>query len=500
MSEREIVEAPNAPDYVSVKRGLSWVCICENSDCQAFGADIIANSGYFTGDYARVTVELECPCCKTKKLVIERLAFYKAKWSIITIDNQMLENTITGCNINYTLHPSYNIEDWRCITIITEPIDKAETLRRLWVLNIKKLEILYLSYPEKHIKICKLHEIIQQSFDIPPVYQTFYLRGERVYKIDPDLTSSQDYLSLISQEDKDGIIINFLIHIGGTVYPYQLFVNLKQSKILYHALLIMAYSTEFNSIFCSNIIMQDSNGDSLNFNTELDSLPNPKNISIFSAEIFNPLRFQVKLIEKTESFTFDHQTLTQDFKYLISLYSEISVKNLQFTTCVSLLDAHTLAANDIDSESMILVSFSPVGGVNGSYLKFTDTSKDREARIMPNSNAPDWRIVLKGMSWKSVCKNRGCRAFNEIVLSNAQFGVFDIVKSTAEVKCPDCHKKVVPSTCGFYKSRFKIEGMDSKLNESTNNGEITDDCYFIFQDDCRQKQWNYLVIEVSEIN
>ena len=130
-----------------------------------------------------------------------------------------------------------------------------------------------------------------------------------------------------------------------------------------------------------------------------------------------------------------------------------------------------------------------IGGGDGIYdgYLFIDPSDSSIKQIELSKNAPNWRILSKGLNLFGICQNKNCQAYKkEVVFKTNQKGhlpkegmIFDMIESSNKIKCPICDKIFIPNTCGFYKCEYQFIGeklengdeihYDSKTRETKGN-------------------------------
>ncbi|EEY54947.1 ubiquitin family RING domain-containing protein [Phytophthora infestans T30-4] len=83
-------------------------------------------------------------------------------------------------------------------------------------------------------------------------------------------------------------------------------------------------------------------------------------------------------------------------------------------------------------------------------------------RLMRGGGGPprmfaDWRIVRRGLNIEGRCKNVECAAYQHMVIHPKQYEAFNLMRDD-DIRCPICHSKVKPRTCGFYDCVWKFDG------------------------------------------
>lgn len=124
----------------------------------------------------------------------------------------------------------------------------------------------------------------------------------------------------------------------------------------------------------------------------------------------------------------------------------------------TLKDDQTLLSYDIENgETLLLVPIEEEGGF--ASFSFSNFKKKVEKKF--SNNAPDWRILTKGLNLEGICTNPQCDAHNKKVWVQKGFGKFNIAKEFTRSFCPmpNCKKKVKEiEQCGFFYCKYVIEG------------------------------------------
>ena len=71
---------------------------------------------------------------------------------------------------------------------------------------------------------------------------------------------------------------------------------------------------------------------------------------------------------------------------------------------------------------------------------------------------PLWRGVEHGLCLEGECRNTACVAYSEMVIMSQDFGNFDLVLDSGRTRCPQCFKRVIPSTCAFNNCMWAFDG------------------------------------------
>ena len=123
-NEVTLTFSSKAPVWRSVREGISWIGICENSSCKAFKAEVICNSGFGVFDVNQVNRIAVCPMCK-QGVEVKNCGFFKAKWRSLGMDRQGIERRSGGesPNDNYTTFLDGDDLDWIFLRIEVLPLE-----------------------------------------------------------------------------------------------------------------------------------------------------------------------------------------------------------------------------------------------------------------------------------------------------------------------------------------------------------------------------------------
>lgn len=115
------------------------------------------------------------------------------------------------------------------------------------------------------------------------------------------------------------------------------------------------------------------------------------------------------------------------------------------------------------------------------------------------SEAPQWRIVSRGLNLEGKCTNDSCQANKKRVWVQMGMGKYDINRVIFELKCPSCKQKVTEvNNAGFWDCRYVINGMQIEPAEKKVIQEdiAPKDQFLTFPPD--QAKWAYLNIETKK--
>ncbi|KAI9993018.1 hypothetical protein PInf_015073 [Phytophthora infestans] len=80
-------------------------------------------------------------------------------------------------------------------------------------------------------------------------------------------------------------------------------------------------------------------------------------------------------------------------------------------------------------------------GGGGPPRMFADVSDDSILVVREFSpDAPEWRIVRRGLNIEGRCKNVECAAYQHMVIHPKQYEAFNLMRDD-DIRCPICHSK-----------------------------------------------------------
>ena len=168
-------------------------------------------------------------------------------------------------------------------------------------------------------------------------------------------------------------------------------------------------------------------------------------------------------------------------------------------------DNKTLCYYDIQKESTLHLVLRLRGG---AIIKFTDF-KEKEFHQF-SSDAPDWRIVDKGLNFYGICKCKFCEAGKnkkEVIchLNLKKNEEFNLVEDKDKIQCPICESTINAKTIGLFKCKVLVSG--EYLLENAKNTTEYSDTFSVNQDngitvfksdDGHEINWAKLIFKIEE--
>ncbi|RMX61978.1 hypothetical protein DD238_008186 [Peronospora effusa] len=132
-------------------------------------------------------------------------------------------------------------------------------------------------------------------------------------------------------------------------------------------------------------------------------------------------------------------------------------------------DQVMLSSYNIKGGNTLHLSLRIRGGSIGHspvFRTFVDVSNNSLITARKFSpDAPEWRLVSKGLNIEGRCRNRECRAYRSMIIDRKEFVPFNLMRDD-DIECPICHCEVRPITCGFYGCAWRFEGVTGSENLS----------------------------------
>lgn len=100
---------------------------------------------------------------------------------------------------------------------------------------------------------------------------------------------------------------------------------------------------------------------------------------------------------------------------------------------------------------------------SGGPMAFTDVSKNNVTSRGFSSDAPDYRVVKKGINIYGICKTKNCVAQDKKVISLYRKDKINLIEEKFNFICPKCEGIIEPKTVGFYLCKYRIYG--SKIED-----------------------------------
>jgi ubiquitin-large subunit ribosomal protein L40e len=250
----------------------------------------------------------------------------------------------------------------------------------------------------------------------------------------------------------------------------------------------------------SNEYAFEFNSEILPIRTPLSTIPNDSVLTLVPSTLY-PLKSPYMIYIKTlTGKTIEHLvfpfTFVGEVKELIQQSEGIPLDQQRLIFAgFQLYDERTLMSYNItEEESTIHLVLRLRGG--GCPQVFSFNELNNQVTLEFSNNAPVWRTVDRGISWRAICNNSKCKAFRREVICNAGFGVFDVKLQALAMPCPVCKVKVGNlRNCGFLGARWRFLGRDGSGVERRGHGEAGEDGYTTFLDG-DDGEWISLKFEV----
>ncbi|OMJ81796.1 hypothetical protein SteCoe_17680 [Stentor coeruleus] len=344
---------------------------------------------------------------------------------------------------------------------------------------------------------------IYQQFNIEPIYQRFYYKGEHVWDIANPCISQKKPVSLLSIESSPHKILYIALPDpeSQNLIQYPIAIEYPESKTLYNAFNLMRKMYKILNIFNTcNFIIYDQN-EYLSINTPLSSLKSNQ-IYTTNTDIPNYLKFNLT-IENQDIESQDIEYYAQANLIVSELISFIALKRgamglKPLKSCLSLSNRSTIIDKDrtlkdiIQDDNTIITSADDAGGAMTSTT-FINFESPSVATV--SGKAPNWRLVKKGLSFIFICPNEGgCKTNKDIVIASVGYGIFDLARTVDFIRCPECSIKIKtpPNYCGYYNAKVSYVGYSQGVAEADTLVPSVDK--FLFYNDTFTMKWSSLTI------
>ena len=140
-------------------------------------------------------------------------------------------------------------------------------------------------------------------------------------------------------------------------------------------------------------------------------------------------------------------------------------------------------------------------------VEFVDLNATGPSRLEWNSKAPRWRIACNGVCIEGKCENKGCEAYDKMVIINFGYIEFSLVTDAHRCECPLCKNHATPFTCAFNNCMWKWNGKmyDPKGSPKffrQKDWKIADNAYHVFcpTQTGHTEKWLHLTICAKPLN
>ena len=345
-------------------------------------------------------------------------------------------------------------------------IDQSNNLKALSVPN------------DLSIPIRDIFEPASKLFNIHAEFQAYYANGKRIFEIPLNPLSEKKPIGLVNISDEPNIIINFVLHIPEKSFiTYKIAIDDYKNKILFDALLILVNTFDLSSFLEKPFEIYGDLHGCLSFDTSLSKLSSINIIHLTSISkdninlrinAFNTKEINLQCIENITGIW---------LRYHIALMLKKKILK------ISIYSAH----NRIEDEDVLinlednLKLYVEDGGRGGNLFSICFSSFEYPMKAQNSDDCDQWRIVKKGLSWIGACSNPECKAFNDTIIVNQGYGVFDLQAVYVDIVCPICNTAIdTPTGCGVYKGKLNYYGVTENNEEKKGKIEFSESEYKYF--------------------
>ena len=152
---------------------------------------------------------------------------------------------------------------------------------------------------------------------------------------------------------------------------------------------------------------------------------------------------------------------------------------------------------------------SQVSGLLSLGIDFSFNSIKTVRKVNWKEEAPWYCEIEDGLSWLCYCKNKECRAMDQLVVINRSYLVTSIERELRQLVCPVCGKgnqTVEPTlqirNCGFVNCEWAMKGVPIRNKDSkiVSDGRTYDGKLYTFQENDHRVMWQTLDIVVKKLS
>ncbi|EQC31027.1 hypothetical protein SDRG_11214 [Saprolegnia diclina VS20] len=160
-----------------------------------------------------------------------------------------------------------------------------------------------------------------------------------------------------------------------------------------------------------------------------------------------------------------------------------------------LADDGNLAEYNITAGCVVQLILPLPGGGDPAVFATVEVADARHT-VTFSLSAPRWRAVGQGLNLHGTCLNRACVAYTKEVIAPIGLRPFNVIAQRAY--CPMCRHSIVARTCGFYKCKWRYEGVKSESGVYVASPWKTlpsQKAYILFDDgECNLSFWRSLAL------
>lgn len=140
----------------------------------------------------------------------------------------------------------------------------------------------------------------------------------------------------------------------------------------------------------------------------------------------------------------------------------------------------------IENDDVITSNERSRGGGGYFGISTIDVSKNKTKNLGFDKEAPDYRLVSYGLNIQSKCKNKNCKAYEDIIYIQFNYVTkWNLLENIDKVRCPVCNSRVKPINFGFFNCKYEIEyekDEDDEIKSGTISGESGEKDFIVFDD------------------
>lgn len=489
--------------------GLLLYCKCQSEQCSQLELFKTRPVGYIRCELTRYCSNIKCNICESV-LKIEELQLINSRFKLsgmielkrepFSFSSNKKEITNLKINLSSIAYADIDVTPYDKNSEI-EDIDAMEYLKFCTVDNIildSVRKIVYFEHLstkkglnlqiDRNTSLSCYSVQLEPEFSIPFHFCDFYLQGKRIYELEKNFESSENFcIQIIDTKELKPAIISFIIKNSYSVNTY--IVALEDStcsKTIYDALMVLRCTYDLGTIFRGSFTLADPSGRRLKFK---DRIINEIYLETYFPEdvITASIYYQNNLID---SFSFKSETKFNLIVAQCSIFVCRDKKNLDFY-----FNGNKVTKNfkiypspDINDLNIYITENDTCG------FKFVDEN-EIVCQVQEIQEKYFKRQLCEGINFEIACLNQNCSPSKQFFQIGLGFlSVIDYI-----LDCSSCKDKMKILKIWLLNCNFRLQTRNLKNNEFRKNGfTLLKDNWHIFIYSEIKKNDSQVIIEAIE--